>query len=211
MDNNFVDVAALISEFRTQMDIIRSATAVVDEIIGKLVKVNFVPVPPPSTASKRKNDDILNPGVPKKQCQTTQLHSNPSSSTTLQPLSLTDLCGKTRTNAATFDHDFEFNAVKPLKKVFLSRLPVGVDEEMLKRHILKRHPECIDSISISMLNRRKNAEYVSALVSVGRNDDFFNAVNHVDFWPPSTIVHQHRPNKGNHGFRSQRRSGGRRY
>lgn len=47
MNTNIVDISALIFEFKTQMDIIRKASSVVDSIISKLENVRFVPVPPP--------------------------------------------------------------------------------------------------------------------------------------------------------------------
>uniref|UniRef100_T1GIK5 Uncharacterized protein n=1 Tax=Megaselia scalaris TaxID=36166 RepID=T1GIK5_MEGSC len=65
-----VDVSALISEFRTQMDIIRKASAVVDNIIAKFESINFVPFHPPTTVPpvKCKNTEILTPEMSKKLC-----------------------------------------------------------------------------------------------------------------------------------------------
>lgn len=207
------------------MDHIRRATAVVDGIIGKLANVNFVPMPPPlptttSAASlKRKSNENLNLEGSKKHRNPITIPAAPSNvsdanqsslESLSSPVSLMDLADQQQSGGSN-SSQFEFDAVKPLKKIFVSRLPLEINEDMLKRHILRRLPNCGDCLSISMLNVRKNADYASIIVSVGRNEEYFRAINDEEFWPPATIVHQHRLNKPNHGFRSQRRPGSRRF
>lgn len=65
----------------------------------------------------------------------------------------------------------------------------------MKRHIHNRLPSHGVPVEISILSKRKNATYSSALIYVGENEEMFSLVNRNDFWPPLTIVHQHRPNK----------------
>lgn len=228
MNNNIVDISALIFEFKTQMDIIRKASSVVDSIISKLENVRFVPMPLPpsqmnaSTAAvssipslKRKTDEELNLVCMKKQCPPTDLgassssfenpnvHSSDSSQTLESMMELGNRGISGTFSESCDDGQFEFAAVKPFKKVFVSRLPAGIEVDVLKRHILKRLPTCAESLVINVLRGKRNADYSSAIISVGRNDEHFCAINSNDFWPPSTVVHQHRQSKLNHGFRSR--------
>ena len=100
--------------------------------------------------------------------------------------------------------EFEFTAVKPVRRIFVSRLPQSISEDVLKRHILKRVPECAQNLQISILPTKKNVNYSSVLISVGSDERVFQSVNSNNFWPPGTIVHKHRIQKP--GFRSKKGS-----
>lgn len=225
MNDNFVDVSALIIEFRAQMDVIHRATSVVESIILKLENVKFVPVPPPilKTASsiKRKTEEELNIEFKKQRMphQSPPMRTVPATNPISIPRNASDssveIMDTTNTNAFTAFNpptesfsqsvvgDFEFEAVKPLKRIFVSRLPVGISEVTLRRHILTRLPACSDSLVVSMMQSKENANYSSITISVGHNEDAFRAINSRNFWPPGTVVHQYRSNSS-HGFRPRK-------
>lgn len=109
--------------------------------------------------------------------------------------------------------DFEFAAVRPVKKIFVSRLPPDINIDVLKRHVLRRVPSCGNDLVIAILNGKTKNKYSSALISVGQNDDFFRMINSQSFWPSEIIVHQHRTIKpnNNYGFRSNKGNNWRRH
>lgn len=204
----------LIQELKVQMEIIRRASATVDAIILKLESCNAIP--DVSASSKRKTEDELIPESVKKQC--TPLNPSVIQQPVGLPLNvLTSTSNVLDPNpmdvTPQFEgmESFEFSAVLPMKKIFVSRLPVAITEDVVKRHIVKRLPACSDSLRISILPGKRYADYSSAIISVGRDEVSFQMINRSEFWPPETVVHQHRANKPKHGFRSQRRNTGRRH
>lgn len=209
-----LDVPSLINAFRCQMDIIRQAIAAVNNIIEKLsnISMNSVSTPPPETKrpsrNKRKIDE---PNI--QEAKKKRESNNSSDEQQLVGLDSNKLPAITQLIELTDDQntelkncpEFEFSAVLPMKKVFVSRLPLGITKDILERHILKRLPNCSDSLSISFLDPRRNVDYSSVLLSVGRNEEHFRIICSDDFWPPATIVHQHHfRSKPSNGFRSQR-------
>lgn len=217
-----MEVNSLISEFKIQMDIIRRATAVVESIINKLDAVNSIPH---SSASKRKTDEELISDTSKKiripisEMDIRSASTNPPISMDFSsipvPSSQSGVASGTfafsaasqknssRSDSLYTPENFEFAAVKPMKRVFVSRLPNDLSDEVLRRHILSRLPACEKSLEISVLPGRHKAAYKSVLISTGR--DALRSINSKDFWPPETIVHQHRPRKPNNGFRPTQR------
>lgn len=80
-------------------------------------------------------------------------------------------------------NDFEFAVVKPVKQIFISRLPPGIGQDVLMGHVLKRLPGCAN---VSILNGNMKDKYSSALMPVGGDDNSFNTTNSQSFWPPGT-------------------------
>lgn len=215
-----MDLPALIIELKSQMSIIRNATAIVEAIIAKLDAANV-----PAAGLKRKTDMELVPDAVKKQCipPLPLLASSPVlaalslCSTTAnfqQDQSKTMQSQQTSTSGSSVGFEniggFEFSAVKPKKRIFVSRLPLDITEDVLTRHIQNRLRNFDVPTEISILSKRRDATYSSALIHVGENEEIFRLVNRTDFWPPQTIVHQHRAKKPTHGFRSTKRDNWRR-
>lgn len=206
-DLSDMNLPALITELKLQMDKIRTASAIIDSIIVKLDVVKAS-----SSTFKRKTDEELVSDATKK--QRTPLSSS-SSVPTVSPsiLNVESHHQQKRTTtqqSSTFmdfeDHGFEFSAVRPKKRIFISRLPTDISEDVLNRHIRNRLNSPDVPIEVTMLSNRRNASYSSALIYVGEIKEIFDKVNHANFWPPLTVVHEHRPRKPNNGFRSKGRS-----
>lgn len=209
-----MDFAAMYQELKLQMDIIRRATAVAESIFSKLESLHSTNVAAPLPLStKRKSEELISE-TSKKQCtpvdnSTVRVPTIIASTSTSWNMDSTTSTSENQSGGASYlnDTDFEFAAVRPFKKVFISRLPPTITDDILKRHVLKRIPRCENLLEISMLPGRKNAKYSSALISVGRDEDAFRLINSGNFWPPETIVHEHRLNNNHrsnrNGFRSE--------
>lgn len=186
--------------------------------------MKFVPVPPPIISTKRKSDEELNVEFKKQRtpqpplmnvpAKSLSIASNGSAASSLELMdiypttvsSVFNLPAETSTIESVALRDFEFEAVKPLKRIFVSRLPVGITEETIRRHILKRVPTCSDTLGVSIMQGKVNANYTSITICVGHNDDAFRAINSREFWPPGTVVHQYRSQNFKHGFRPKKRN-----
>lgn len=170
----------------------------------------------PVLSSKRKSAEELISDSLKKQCPEVQPIINNGFPVDNSLMSVDMLTPSSELHGATLPTNgtvgqFEFAAVRPVKRIFVSRLPPDIGDEVLKRHILRRIPSCEGDLNISILQARRNNKYSSALISIGRDENAFNVINSANCWPPETVVHEHRPKKPNgNGFRSNRGNFGRR-
>lgn len=122
--------------------------------------------PPSVVLGKRKTEDDLISATPKKICtqmngstkpndiascsNTTLIHSAQNSDSSEFEF-VAVINQPTLRNTTMEVENFEYSAVKPVKRVFVSRLPADLSYTVLRRHILKRLPGCETTLDIAWL------------------------------------------------------------